>query len=119
VQARAVVAGLDALEDRQTGRPWGSIAKEPFRGPRVSAGSATRATGASLFECPSVCVTRSRHRDGASRARSGAWTLAEDLRASTFPVGIEGTPLDLLAEVLADLQSDPVRLMEGEPLCER
>jgi len=32
---------------------------------------------------------------------------------------LEGAPLDLVAEVLAEIHGDPVRLMDGEPLREQ
>jgi hypothetical protein len=34
-------------------------------------------------------------------------------------VGLEAAPLDLVAEVLAEIHGDPMRLMEGEPLPSR
>ena len=40
------------------------------------------------------------------------------LRAAGLPARIEAAPLDLVAEVLAEIHGDPVRLMEGEPLRE-
>ena len=39
----------------------------------------------------------------------------ERLRAAGLPVRIEA-PLDLVAEVLAEIHGDPMGLMEGEPL---
>jgi hypothetical protein len=41
--------------------------------------------------------------------------LSERLRAARFP-RLDAAPLDLLAEVLAELYGDPMRLMDGEPL---
>jgi hypothetical protein len=46
----------------------------------------------------------------------GAWMLGERLRTAGLPVRIEGAPLDLVAEVLAEIPGDPMRLMDGEPL---
>jgi hypothetical protein len=45
--------------------------------------------------------------------------LSERLRAAGLPVRVEGAPLDLVAEVLAEIHGDPVRLMDGEPLSSR
>jgi hypothetical protein len=45
--------------------------------------------------------------------------VGERLRAAGLPVRVEGAPLDLVAEVLAETYGDPVRLMEGEPLREQ
>jgi hypothetical protein len=49
----------------------------------------------------------------------GAWMLGELLRAAGLPVRVEGAPLDLVAEVLAEIHGDPMRLMDGEPLPSR
>ena len=49
----------------------------------------------------------------------GAWMLGERLRAAGLPVRLGTAPLDLVAEVLAEMHGDPVRLMDGEPLREQ
>jgi hypothetical protein len=49
----------------------------------------------------------------------GAWVLSERLRDAGLPVRIEAAPLDLVAEVVAQMHGDPMRLMEGEPLPSR
>ena len=49
----------------------------------------------------------------------GPWMLGERLRGAGLRVRLEGAPLDLVAEVLAEIHGDPVRLMEGEPLREQ
>ena len=51
--------------------------------------------------------------------RRGAWMLAERLRAAGLSVRLDAAPLDLVAEVLAEIQGDPVRLMDGESLPSR
>jgi len=45
----------------------------------------------------------------------GAGMLGERLRAAELPVRIEGAPLDLVVEVLAEMHGDPMRLIDGEP----
>jgi hypothetical protein len=45
--------------------------------------------------------------------------LAERLRAAGLSVRLDAAPLDLVAEVLAEIQGDPVRLMDGESLPSR
>jgi hypothetical protein len=45
--------------------------------------------------------------------------LAERLRAVGLPVRIEAAPLDLPAEVLAEIHGDPMRLLDGEPIPSR
>jgi hypothetical protein len=42
--------------------------------------------------------------------------LAERLRAAGLPVRRDAAPLDLVAEVLAEIHGHPTRLMDGEPL---
>jgi len=37
-------------------------------------------------------------------------------RAAGLPVRIEAAPIDLVAEVLAEIHGDAMRLMDGEPL---
>ena len=49
----------------------------------------------------------------------GAWMVGERLREAGLPVRIEGAPLYLVAEVLAEIHGDPIRLMEGEPIASR
>jgi hypothetical protein len=49
----------------------------------------------------------------------GAWMLAERLRAAGFPVRLAAAPLDLVAEVLAELHGRPMGLLGGEPLREQ
>jgi hypothetical protein len=49
----------------------------------------------------------------------GAWMLAERLRAAGLPVRVECASLDLVAEVLAEIHGDAMRLMDGEPLREQ
>jgi hypothetical protein len=49
----------------------------------------------------------------------GSWMLSERLRAVGLRARLEAAPLDLVAEVLAEIHGDPVRLMDGEPLREK
>jgi hypothetical protein len=39
--------------------------------------------------------------------RWGVWTLSERLPAAGLPVRLEGAPLDLVAEVLAEIHGGP------------
>jgi hypothetical protein len=49
----------------------------------------------------------------------GSWMLRERLRTAGLPVRIEAAPLDLVAEVLAEIHGDAARLMDGAPLREQ
>ena len=49
----------------------------------------------------------------------GVWMLGERLPAAGLPVRLEGAPLDLVAEVLAELHGRPMGLLGGEPLREQ
>jgi len=40
-------------------------------------------------------------------------------RAAGILVRLEAAPLDLVAEVLAEIHGDPMRVMDGEPLPSR
>jgi hypothetical protein len=40
-------------------------------------------------------------------------------RVVGLPVHLEAAPLDLVAEVLATIDGDPMRLIDGEPLREQ
>jgi len=42
--------------------------------------------------------------------------LSDRLRAARLPVRIEGAPLDLVADVLAEIHGDPLWLLDREPL---
>lgn len=49
----------------------------------------------------------------------GAWMVGERLRGVGVPVRVEGAPIDLVAQVLAEIHGDPMRLMEGEPFASK
>ena len=42
--------------------------------------------------------------------------LSEWLRAAGLPVRVEGAPLEPVAEALAEIDGDAMRLRDGEPL---
>ena len=45
--------------------------------------------------------------------------LTDRLRAAGLPIRLGTAPLDLVAEVLAEIHGDPVRLLEGESIPSR
>jgi hypothetical protein len=69
--------------------------------------------------CVSNALAAVRHYDAgiaSGKRHVRAWKVGERLRATGLPVCLDGAPLDLAAEVLAEIQGDSMRLLECEPV---